>query len=109
MDVGRVLTKRDIFRNTAPAKFDAAGRPDFLCIGAQKAGTSWLYHQLNSHPDFWMPPVKELRYFDSLSKVNRRNSPRCKDERDRWFLEKLDQLSSQSHIALESYSALFEA
>ena len=56
-----------------------------------------------------MPPVKELRYFDSLSKVKRKNSPRCKDERDRWFLERLDQLSSRPYIDLESYSELFEA
>ena len=34
--------------------------PDFLCVGAQKGGTSWLYRQLEAHPDFWMPPVKEL-------------------------------------------------
>jgi hypothetical protein len=37
--------------------------PDFLCIGLQKAGTQWLYDQLRPHADFWMPPVKELRYF----------------------------------------------
>ena len=38
--------------------------PDFLCIGLQKAGTQWLYDQLQSHPDVWMPPFKELHYFD---------------------------------------------
>jgi len=36
--------------------------PDFLCVGAHKAGSTWLYQQLDSHPDFWMPPVKELHY-----------------------------------------------
>ncbi len=35
--------------------------PDFLCVGAQKAGTSWLYQQLERHPDFWMPPNCPLR------------------------------------------------
>ena len=40
--------------------------PDFLCIGAQKAGTSWLFSQLRSHPGVWMPPVKELHFFDHL-------------------------------------------
>jgi len=39
-------------------------KPDFICIGAQKAGTSWLHFQLERHPDFSMPPVKELHYFD---------------------------------------------
>jgi hypothetical protein len=37
--------------------------PDFICIGASKTGTSWLYRQLRSSPGYWMPPVKELRYF----------------------------------------------
>jgi hypothetical protein len=36
--------------------------PDFICIGLPKAGTAWLYDHLNTHPDFWMPPVKELLY-----------------------------------------------
>lgn len=38
--------------------------PDFICVGLQKAGTQWLYDQLQGHPDFWMPPVKELHFFD---------------------------------------------
>lgn len=38
--------------------------PDFICIGAQKAGTRWLFDQLNNHPDFWMPAIKELHYFN---------------------------------------------
>ena len=40
--------------------------PKFLCIGAQKAGTSWLYAQLQTHPEVWMPPVKELQFFNHL-------------------------------------------
>ena len=27
-----------------------------------KAGTGWLYDQLLRHPQFWMPPVKEINY-----------------------------------------------
>jgi len=38
--------------------------PDFLCVGAQKGGTRWLFDQLNHHPDFWMPAIKELHYFN---------------------------------------------
>lgn len=37
--------------------------PDFLGIGAQKAGTTWLYRNLRNHPEIWMPR-KELHYFD---------------------------------------------
>ena len=41
-----------------------ANGPDFICIGMQKAGTGWVFDQLQYHPDFWMPPIKELHYLD---------------------------------------------
>jgi hypothetical protein len=37
---------------------------DFLGIGAQKAGTSWLMFNLRNHPQVWTPFMKELHYFD---------------------------------------------
>ena len=37
--------------------------PDFIGIGAQKAGTTWLYRNLRVHPQIWMPR-KEVHYFD---------------------------------------------
>jgi len=40
--------------------------PDFLCIGAQKSGTTWLYENLKIQPDFEMPPYKELHYFNKI-------------------------------------------
>ena len=43
-------------------------KPDFICIGAQKAGTSWLHANFERHPEFAMPPVKELHYFDREEK-----------------------------------------
>jgi hypothetical protein len=86
---------------------DNAG-PDFLCVGAHKAGTTWLYQQLDSHPDFWMPPVKELHYFDQLSRVQRAARSRCRDERDLRFLEGLKSLSAKPTIDLENYGRLFE-
>ncbi len=38
--------------------------PDFIGIGAQKAGTSWLYTRLSEIPEFQLVPKKELHYFD---------------------------------------------
>ncbi|HLC76264.1 MAG TPA: sulfotransferase domain-containing protein [Candidatus Peribacterales bacterium] len=38
--------------------------PDFLGIGAMKGGTSWLDANLRTHPKIWMPPWKELKYFE---------------------------------------------
>lgn len=37
--------------------------PDFLIIGAQKAGTSSLYYYLKQHPQIYMSPIKELHFF----------------------------------------------
>jgi hypothetical protein len=48
--------------------------PDFLVIGAQKAGTTWLHDNVGDHPDIWVPPIKELHY------LNQRFAP----SRDGW-------------------------
>jgi hypothetical protein len=42
----------------------AAPAPRFLGIGAQKAATTWLDRCLRQHPAIWLPPLKELHYFD---------------------------------------------
>ena len=38
-------------------------KPTFLVIGAAKAGTSTLVHQLRQHPEIFMSPKKELHFF----------------------------------------------
>ena len=40
--------------------------PDFVCIGAQKSGTTWLYENLAGHSEVWVPPVKEFHYFNRV-------------------------------------------
>lgn len=37
--------------------------PNFLIIGAPKAGTSSLYNYLQQHPEIYMSPVKEPHFF----------------------------------------------
>ena len=39
--------------------------PNFLVIGAQKAGTTSLYYYLKQHPRIYMSPVKEAHFFDA--------------------------------------------
>ena len=38
--------------------------PNFLVIGAMKAGTTSLWHYLRTHPQVFMPDVKEVMFFD---------------------------------------------
>lgn len=39
--------------------------PNFLCVGAQKAGTTTLYQVLKQHPDIFLPNIKEPHFFDN--------------------------------------------
>ena len=102
--------------------------PDFFCIGAQKAGTQWLYDQLSLHPDFWMPPMKELKYFnlsrprrriaekmlgDATDDLDRLNKRRHRDYRRPIVAEDLTFLSDFAALPMDSidmdgYTALFD-
>lgn len=42
-------------------------QPDFLCVGAQKAATSWLHASLARLPGVFLPVVKESHYFRETS------------------------------------------
>lgn len=53
--------------------------PDFVCIGAQKSGTTWLYDALRWQPGVFMPAIKELHYFTQQSLEN--VIPWCEDLR----------------------------
>jgi len=52
-----------------------------FCIGAQKAGTSWLWRYLQTHPDVNLGPYKELHYFDANTKLAHRSRQRELDRR----------------------------
>lgn len=60
----------------AKQKGAAANRvhPNFLVIGAEKAGTTWLYARLAEHPDVYVPDTKEIHYFNEYdSNLNPRD------------------------------------
>ena len=40
--------------------------PDFMiCVGATKAGTTWLHDQLSAHPECYLRTIKEYHYFST--------------------------------------------
>lgn len=43
----------------------------FLGIGAQKAGTTWLYKMLSCHPELWFPLGKEAHFWNSAHTQDR--------------------------------------
>lgn len=54
-----------LFDNFKPS-YNSKNYPDFLCVGAENAGTDWIYENLSAHPDLELPKNrKELHFFDS--------------------------------------------
>jgi len=123
-----VLNRPDTATATTP-RSGRGGGPDFICVGAQKAGTRWLYDQLAFHPAFWMPPVKELHFFDGarpgfrkakrlqeriekdLDKVNRgriADAARPLGERDLRFVRDYLRLFKDKNAGIDGYARLFD-
>ena len=52
--------------------------PTYLfCVGATKAGTSWLYDHLAGHPECHFRSIKELHYFSMLAPAHFDNALRA--------------------------------
>lgn len=64
--LGIYLTLRGFY-----LKMNYLRKPNFIGIGTEKAGTTWLYNQLINHPKVSMPEPKELRYFIGTQKSPR--------------------------------------
>src|SRR5207248_5761074 len=43
--------------------------PNFLIIGAARAGTTSLYHYLRQHPDIFMSRIKETNYYTDEDQI----------------------------------------
>ena len=59
--------RRDLrFVHVHDGAVDLALFPDFLVIGPQRTGSTWLHRNLARHPQIQMSEPKELYYFDSI-------------------------------------------
>jgi hypothetical protein len=75
----------------------AATMPNFLIIGAAKSGTTSLYHYLRQHPQIYMSPVKEPKFFALAGEKFDYRGPG--DQED---------MQHHSITNIETYHALFE-
>ena len=72
--------------------------PNFLIIGAPRAGTTSLYHYLKRHPQIYMSPVKEPNFFGFGNKHLSSD-----------VLQSMSELKPRYSITdIEAYSALFQ-
>jgi hypothetical protein len=61
----------------------------FVCVGAQKAGTTWLARTLQTHPDLFLTPVTEIHYFDHIRGITEHLSHRKRRSRYRKYHQRL--------------------
>ena len=60
----------------------------FVCVGAQKASTTWLLDLLGGHPEVFATPVKEIHYFDHLAGLTTKLSRDRRRSRFRKYLQR---------------------
>ena len=61
----------------------------FVCIGAQKSGTTWLARMLADHPELFLTPVKEIHYFDHVAGVTQHLNGKKRRSRRRKYQQRL--------------------
>jgi hypothetical protein len=47
-----------------PVDIEVKVRPTFLYIGVARSGSTWLYEIMREHPDVFVPPAKDIQFFD---------------------------------------------
>lgn len=57
--------------------------PDFLIVGPQRTGTTWLHQILRKHPEVFLAEPKELFFF---SRLKDQSGPRFESARLDWYL-----------------------
>jgi hypothetical protein len=57
--------------------------PDFLIVGPQRTGTTWLHFHLRDHPEIMLTEPKELYFFSNLKTPDR---PRFQSNQLEWYL-----------------------
>ena len=77
--------------------------PNFLIVGAAKAGTTSLYHYLRQHPDIFMPEWKELSFF-----IGDPYGPLHKVKSQQYYGKVFAQAKNQTAVGEASTSYLYD-
>lgn len=90
--------------------------PIHLCIGAPRAGTTWLFREMRQHPALFVPVVKEVRFWNSRRADSNRDTSvedarkmlkTCHDKTDqsRW-IEDWGNINQSDPITMDAYRGL---
>lgn len=84
-----------------PDGIDLGGFPDFLILGPQRTGTTWLQKNLERHPEVFMATPKELFFFNLLDLPS---FPLYRSSDLEWYLSHFRE--SESEVARKQERAL---
>ncbi len=74
-------------------------KPDFLIIGGQKCGTTWLWDMLKQHPGTDLPIKKEIHFFSTSEYCNKGKE---------WYYSHFSDLDSSKVVGEASTSYLYD-
>lgn len=87
---------------------DLARFPDFLIVGPQRTGTTWLHAQLRYHPEIFLAEPKELFFFSRLKPPRH---PKFQSDQLAWYLHFFRdppwRWLGKTAIALRRYGSLY--
>jgi hypothetical protein len=66
-----------------PGPVDLSRFPDFLIIGPQRTGTTWLHANLREHPEIFLAEPKEIFFF---SRIKTPEHPKFESNALEWYL-----------------------
>ena len=82
--------------------------PDFMIVGPQRTGTTWLHAQLRFHPEIFLSEPKELFFF---SRIKQPGSPKFQSNELRWYLsffrDPLWRAAAKNAVTLRRYGELY--
>lgn len=59
----KLVNRYNLYKTHVKSKLRLGGKPDFLIIGAQKAGTTSLYKYIEKYSKNFVPPINKELYF----------------------------------------------
>jgi len=65
------------------SNLDISAFPDFLIVGPQRTGTTWLHANLRLHPELLLSEPKEVLFFNRLKEPEH---PKFKSDELEWYL-----------------------
>lgn len=103
-----IRTKLHWVRVSDPAAVSPEDFPDFLIVGPQRTGTTWLHAHLRFHPQIFLSEPKELFFFSSLKTPD---APRFKSNELSWYLrffhDPLWRAAAKTGLCLWRYGELY--